>query len=89
MLLSECEDVDNITVLSEFKIDKFQQQIYCVELDMYFDGSRDASSFVHTSRNTLRDCLRGNRETAGFHPKTGEPLHWKYTYNESFNKKNG
>lgn len=52
---------------------------------MYFNGTRDASGFVHTSRNTLRDCLRGNRETSGFHPETREPLHWKYTYNESFN----
>lgn len=85
ILLSECKDMDGISILSEFKIDKFKQRIYCVELDMYFDGSRDAASFVHTSRNTLRDCLCGNRETAGFHPETGEPLHWKHAYNESFN----
>lgn len=87
--LSECEDADNIPVLSECEIDKFQQKIYCIELDKYFDGSRDAASFVHISRNTLRDCLRGNRETAGFHPETGEPLHWVHTYNENYFKKDG
>ena len=36
------------------------------------------------SRSTLRECLRGDRETVGKHPITREPLHWKYIYNKSY-----
>ncbi len=85
-LLSDCENLCDIEVLHELNIDKFERKIYCIELDMSFDGSRDAAAYVHTSRSTLRECLNGIREDAGFHPDTGEPLHWKYIYNKSYKK---
>lgn len=85
-LLSDCDDKEHIKVLTEFKIDKFEKKIYCIELDMSFNGTRDAAKFLHMSRNTLKPCLRGEKETAGVHPITSEPLHWKYIYNKSYQK---
>ena len=84
MLLSEYENKDNVDVLSEYDIEKYDKKIYCVEIDMKFNNTRDAAKYIHTSRSTLRECLRGDRETVGKHPITREPLHWKYIYNKSY-----
>ena len=84
MLLSEYENKDNVDVLSEYDIEKYDKKIYCVEIDMKFNNTRDAAKYIHTSISTLRECLRGDRETAGKHPITREPLHWKYIYNKSY-----
>lgn len=88
MLLSEYQNKGPIDILTKLDIDKFERKIYCIELDMYFSGTRDAAKFLHMSRNTLKSCLKGERETAGFHPNTGEPLHWEYRYNESYTLQN-
>ena len=44
------------------------KQVYCVELDMYFDSITEASKFVGCSDTSIRKVLNGNRKTAkSFH----------------------
>ena len=53
---------------------------YCIELDKTFKtirGAEEATGAYHT--NVSRAC-KGTRKSAGKHPITNEPLHWKYIY---------
>ena len=53
---------------------------YCIELDKAFKttkGAEEATGICYTS--VSRAC-KGIRKSAGKHPITNEPLHWKYIY---------
>ena len=44
------------------------KQVYCIELDMYFDTITEASKYVGCSDTSIRKVLNGNRKTAkNFH----------------------
>lgn len=88
VLLSDYKYKELVEVSTQLNIDKFEKKIYCIELDMYFSSIREAAKLLHTSRNTLKACLREERETAGFHPQTGEMLHWEFRYNKSYTHQN-
>lgn len=56
--------------ISESKKGKGGKQIYCVELDMYFDTVTEASKFVGCSQSTISCVLspnQGNKTAKGYH----------------------
>ena len=57
--------------------------IYCIELDITFDSPSQVEREKVASRTCVARCLRGERKSAGKHPITGEPLHWKYIQNNN------
>ena len=52
--------------------------IYCIELDEFFWGAKEAYLKYGFSRTNITECCKGNRKSCGRHPITGEKLHWKY-----------
>ena len=66
------------------------REVYCPELDEKFYSAVCAFDKYGISPNGISCCCNGRQQTAGIHPVTGEPLHWKYvdeSYIE-FNKNN-
>ena len=56
--------------------------IYCIELDMVFDGGpSQVDREGVASRTCVVRCLNGERKSAGKHPVTGEKLHWRQLEN--------
>ena len=53
--------------------------IYCIELNEYFWGAKEAYIKYGFSRTNITECCKGNRKSCGRHPITGEKLHWVYT----------
>lgn len=51
-------------------------QVYCPELDEYFDYINQANEKYNIPKTGITCCLSGRQKTAGKHPITGEPLHW-------------
>lgn len=51
--------------------------VFCPELNMTFACIADAAMYSGAHRSNIQQCLRGERHTAGKHPKTQEKLHWK------------
>ena len=63
--------------LSESHKGKLAKALYCVEADMVFPSSLEASVFAGLkSRSSIFECLAGRKSYAGRHPITNEPLHW-------------
>jgi len=56
--------------------------VYCVELNEIFWGQQEAVEKYGFNRCCIGDCCRGKQKTAGKHPVTGEPLLWKYVYDQ-------
>lgn len=55
------------------------QKVYCIELDMVFDTVTEAAKYVGLrGPSTISTFLNGGQKSAGKHPVTKEPLHWKY-----------
>jgi group I intron endonuclease len=58
--------------------------LYCFELDRLFDGGApqvEREGIV--GRTAIQGYLSGRRKSAGKHPITGEPLHWKQIKNNN------
>ena len=56
---------------------KLAKALYCIEADMEFPSSLEASEFAGLkSRSSIFEHLAGRKSYAGRHPNTGEPLHW-------------
>ena len=53
--------------------------VYCFELDMYFKSAADAERKTGICARTILNYCSGDttRKSAGKHPVTNEPLHWK------------
>ena len=51
--------------------------IYCFELKELFNSSLEAEQKYGFSSSSIRKCIRGKAKTAGKHPITNIPLHWK------------
>jgi len=56
--------------------------IYVIELDQIFFGARDASRQLNIASSNITRCCKGYIQSAGKHSITGEPLHWKYVYDQ-------
>lgn len=53
--------------------------IYCFELDMSFPSYTEACNYIGLkSKASLSAHLNGYQQSAGKHPITGVPLHWKF-----------
>lgn len=58
--------------------------IYCIELDKVFiGGPSQVEREGVASRTCVARCLKGERQSAGKHPITGEKLHWQYVENNN------
>lgn len=51
--------------------------VYCPELDQEFWGAKEVEIEYDIPANYIAAVLRGRQKTAGKHPVTGEPLHWR------------
>lgn len=51
--------------------------VFCIETQEYFLCQQDAVKKYHFSPSGLSSNLSGRQKSAGKHPITGEPLHWK------------
>ena len=54
------------------------RSIYCYELDEAFGSLMDVERKYGINHSKISACCRGKVKSAGKHPETGEPLHWKY-----------
>lgn len=50
--------------------------VYCIELDREFECLSEVDRLGIASREAVRRCILGKKQSAGVHPTTGEPLHW-------------
>lgn len=74
------------TKSTRIKEQKYYQHgaIYCIELDRVFiDGPSQVEREGVASRTCVSRCLKGERQSAGKHPITGEKLHWQYVENNN------
>lgn len=51
--------------------------IYCPELDENFWGAKEVENKYNIKACYITACLNGYQKSAGKHPVTGQPLHWK------------
>lgn len=51
--------------------------VYCPQLDAIFCSQTDAGRKIGINRRHICECCLGQRDYAGVHPVTGEPLTWK------------
>ena len=59
--------------------------IYCIELEREFECLSEVDRLGITSRESVRRCILGKKQSAGTHPITGEPLHWISLKNNNIN----
>ena len=53
---------------------------YCIELDKTFKTLKSAEEITGVCSSSIARVCKGERKSAGKHPITNEPLHWKYIY---------
>lgn len=51
--------------------------VECIELNEIFDSTSDAKKKYNINPGSIRACIKGINKTAGKHPITKQPLHWK------------
>lgn len=62
---------------SQIKAGQGTKQYYSPQLDMVFDGLKQAMDYIGLKSITkISDCIYGRRKSAGKHPITGEKLTW-------------
>lgn len=54
------------------------RSVYCYELDEVFGSLIDVEVKYGFNHSNIAACCRGKIKSAGKHPATGKPLHWKY-----------
>lgn len=61
--------------------------VYCFELCMYYKSAAEAERKTGVCARTILSYCSGDptRKSAGKHPVTGEPLHWKKVSPEEYN----
>lgn len=72
------------------------REVYSPELDMIFYSAIEAFDRYGVSPQGISNCCNDRQQTAGFHPITGEPLHWEFvdksyidTNKNNYNHKKG
>lgn len=53
-------------------------KVVCIETGRVFNSVNEAGLWAGYCGEYIRECCRGEREWSGYHPITGEKLHWKY-----------
>ena len=57
--------------------------VYSIELRQMFFGSREAERCTGADHSgIIKSCKSNKQKICGRHPATGEPLHWKYVYDQ-------
>lgn len=56
---------------------KGKRKVKCLNTNIIFDSIKSARDWALESTN-IAMCCRGERQSAGKHPKTGEPLRWEF-----------
>lgn len=54
------------------------RKVYCVELDETFDCIVDVFEKYRIDPSSIVKCCKEKKKSAGRHPETNEPLHWRY-----------
>lgn len=54
------------------------KRVICVTTGEIFNYIREAERKYNIAHQSISDCCRGKRKTAGKHPATGEKLVWRY-----------
>lgn len=53
--------------------------VTCVNTNRKFRSIKKASLYANTYPQSIKEVCENKREFAGYHPKTGQRLRWKYT----------
>lgn len=61
--------------------------VYCIELCMYYKSAAEAERCTGVCARTILSYCSGDpvRKSAGKHPDTGEPLHWRKALIDEYN----
>ena len=76
---------DSMTGKNTGKSNHRSTPVYCIELDQEFECLSEVDRLGIASREGVRRCILGKKQTAGVHPTTGEPLHWISLKNNNIN----
>lgn len=69
--------------LSDIKNGQNTKIIFSPELNMTFNGAKEAAKYIGLKTYTkIYDCIKYRRKSAGKHPITGEKLTWVYLENK-------
>lgn len=61
------------------KIRKNSKKVQCLETGQIFESLEDAIQWCGLANSSsITNMIRGIKKSAGKHPITREPLHWKY-----------
>ena len=52
--------------------------IECINTGEIFESAAIAGKWCKITKQNIQRCCKGGRPSAGKHPQTGEPLHWRY-----------
>lgn len=52
--------------------------VHCIETGESYSTATEASKATGVDCSSISKVCRGERKSAGKHPDTGEPLHWKF-----------
>jgi ribosomal protein S27E len=61
---------------------RFRIPVICLNTNKIFVSIVEAEKYYNMKKSHIYSCCKGDRESAGRHPETGEKLRWAY-YNES------
>ena len=54
------------------------KKVICLNTKQNFKSATEAENKLHINDNSIRECCKGQRKSAGKHPITGEKLHWMF-----------
>lgn len=54
------------------------KKVLCITTNEEFESASAAGRFYNIPQPNISKCCRGERKSAGKHPKTGEKMMWKY-----------
>lgn len=57
---------------------KIFKGVFCIELEEHFESTRAAERKYNIDCSQIIKCCKGVAKSAGKHPVTREPLHWRY-----------
>lgn len=61
--------------------------VYCSTTKEFFPSASEAGRHYNIPQANISKALRGERKSAGKHPKTGEKMFWQFISKEQFNNK--
>lgn len=58
--------------------------VFCIELNRYFYNAKEAKRQIGVDPSDILRVCRGQKQSAGKHPETGEKLHWIIVSKEEY-----